>query len=425
VEAAGLVREYLSIAAGLDRLLPGFLDAYGPRPGRASSPSELVRAAGRLAAAVPDAVEPARAEFLRGQVVACEWAARRLAGQAVPFVEEVRAAFGVRIALGSEDAYRAAHRALDDLLPGSGPLAGRVAAHRVREEIPPASLRDAVRALSGALRERTLALVDLPAGECVVHRIVEDAPWSALHRYRGGFSSVVTVNAGARLRAPQLAQLVAHEIYPGHHTERCRKEAGLVARGWDEHRAVLVNTPQSLVAEGAAELGMHAVVGPGWGLWAADVLAGAGVRFDGELAERVGAATSALARVRQDAALLLHDRRKPDAEVLAFLRRWLLVGEPRAAAALRFLRHPLWRAYTVTYVEGSDLLRRWWDAGAPAERLRGVLDEPLTPRVLAAESQAFRTRPDAAPDGRQPYERKASSTTTGGVQEAMSGRPFC
>jgi hypothetical protein len=382
-----VVREYLRIAWGLERLLPGSLDLYGPAAdpdGPPMSAPDLVRAAGRLARAVPDALEPARADFLRGQLVACEWTARRLAGQFVPFVQEVRAAFGVRIAMGSEDGYRAAHRELDDLLPGPGSLADRVAAYRARDEVPRERLGVAVRALSEALRERTTTRVELPLGESVAYRVVDDAPWSALHRYHGGFSSTVTLNAGAHLRHAQLAQLVAHEVYPGHHAERCRKEVALVARGWDEHRVVLANTPQSLVAEGAADLGLHAVVGSGWGRWAAGVLDGVGLRFDGDLAERVDAATAVLARTRQDAALLLHDRHAPEQDVLAHLRRWLLVGEAPAAAVLRFLGHPVWRAYTTTYIEGPPLLRRWWEAGDPDERLRRMLDEPFTPWALEA-----------------------------------------
>jgi len=393
VRADEVVQGYLAVASDLDLLLPGLLDVHGERPvGLRSSASELVRAAGRLAAAVPDVVEPARGDYLRGQLVACEWTARRLAGQTVPFGLEVHAAFGVRITPGSQDAYREAHRELDDLLPGAGPLADRIAAHRVREEIPRARLGAATRALSDALRARTVARVSLPAGERVEYRVVDDAPWSALHHYRGDFASTVTLNAGARLRCSQLAQLVAHEVYPGHHTERCRKDAVLVARGWDEHRVVLATTPQSLVAEGAADLGLQAVVGPGWGPWAADVLAGVGCAFDGELAERVDAATAVLVRARQDAALLLHGHRASDEEVLAYLRRWLLVGEPRAAAVLRFLHHPLWRAYTSTYVEGPALLRRWWEGDATDERLRRILDEPLTPWALEAEAATSSVR---------------------------------
>jgi hypothetical protein len=380
-----VVAGYLSIVADLDRLLPGLLDVPGVRPaGQRASAPELVRSAGRLARAVSDVVEPGRGDFLRGQLRACEWTARRLAGQSVRYGLEVRAAYGVRIEPGSPERYRAAHRELDELLPGPGRLTDRLAAHRHREAIPRIRLADAVRMLSDALRARTRAVVGLPARERVVLRLVDDAPWAALHHYRGGYASTVTFNSGARLRWSQLAQLVAHEMYPGHHTERCRKESGLVTAGWDEHSAVVANTPQSLVAEGAADVGLDVVVGPGWGPWAAQVLGDLAPNFDGELAERVHAATSVLARVRQDAALLLHAHGVADREVLTYLRRWLLVGDARAAAVLRFLRHRLWRTYTSTYVEGRALARNWIGSAQPGERLRRLLDEPLTPWALQA-----------------------------------------
>jgi len=393
VEGRSAVREYLLLALRLDALVPGTVDDFGatelrervrhePRP----SPPDLVRAAGRLAHALPPDLGPARAGFLRGQLVACEWVARRLAGQRVPFRSEVAAAFDTRIALGSEDVYRAAHRELADLLPGGGPLDARVARYRGRDEIPRERLAAAVEVLSAALRQRTAGRIALPPGESVTYRVVDDAPWSALHHYRGGFRSRVTLNAGSRIRCAQLAPLLAHEAYPGHHLERCRKEAGLVAAGADEHRVVVANTPQSLVAEGAADLGLRAVVGPGWGRWAAGVLGEVGLGFDGELAERVDDVSAVLARVRQDAALLLHDRHVPDRDVVDHIRRWALVCEPRAHQVLRFLRHPLWRMYTTAYVEGPELLRRWWGEAPPGEdRYRRLLDEPLTPEAVRAE----------------------------------------
>jgi len=393
VQPEDAVRDYLLLALRTDRLLPGTIGTYTGdatladlvRHAHAPAPADLVRAAGRLADGLPATLDTDRARFLRRQLVALEWTARRLAGQAVPYLHEVRAAFDTRITLGSEDTYRHAHRELDALLPGAGPLADRLAHQRRADEIPRDRLAVAVRALSEVLRAQTRAAVALPAGESVAYRVVDDAPWSALHQYLGGFGSRVTVNAGARPRRMQLAQLVAHEAYPGHHTERCRKEAGIVARGGEEHRVVLVNTPQSLLAEGAAELGLHAVAGPGWGRFIADALAEVGMGFDGELAERMCAVFVELARVRQDAALLLHDRRMPDAEVLAYLRRWMLVDELRARQVLRFLRHPLWRAYTTAGVEGALLVRRWWERDPRPERFLRLLDEPLTPGAVRAE----------------------------------------
>ena len=179
---------------------------------------------------------------------------------------------------------------------------------------------------------------------------------------------------------------------------------------------VLVTSPQSLVAEGAAELGLHAVVGAGWGRFAADVLAEVGLGFDGELAERMDGAAAGLARVRQDAALLLHDRRADPDVVLGHLRRWLLVDDARARQVLRFLPHPLWRSYPTTYAEGPALVRRWWERDPGPERFRRLLDEPLTPAALRAELARA-----AEPGSTEPV----TSTATSGSGGAMDGRLPC
>jgi hypothetical protein len=224
----------------------------------------------------------------------------------------------------------------------------------------------------------------------VYYEVATDRPWSAFNHYLDGHRSRVVVNADTARRASQLPHLVAHESYPGHHTERCRRQLTLVdGRGWLEHAVFLLNTPQCLVSEGLADLGLAAVVGPGWGRWAAEVLAERDVRLDGELAERVERALQSLLPVRQDAALLLHDRGVGEDKVVEYLRRWLLVPEPRARQMLRFLATPRWRAYTTTYVEGSRLVGAWLDARPagqpPVRRLARLFDEPLTPAALHAE----------------------------------------
>jgi hypothetical protein len=146
------------------------------------------------------------------------------------------------------------------------------------------------------------------------------------------------------------------------------------------------------MAEGLADLGIEATVGAGWGPWAAEILADLGLRFDGFLAERIADAAAPLNRVRQDAAILLHDRGADPDDVVAYLERWSLVSTERARQQLRFLTHPLWRAYISTYVEGFDLLSRWLAArpeGEPvADRFVRLLDEPLTPAAVTGELAA-------------------------------------
>ena len=63
----------------------------------------------------------------------------------------------------------------------------------------------------------------------------------------------------------------------------------------------------------------------------------------------------------------------------------LAPSETRARQILRFMRQPVWRGYTTTYVEGAELVGAWWARDPGPERLRRLLDEPLTPRALRAE----------------------------------------
>jgi hypothetical protein len=394
--------EYVRLGLRFDRLEAGFVDAYtGEKRIRAEVESEPaptpqgLRDQARALLRELDAADlPAdRTAFLRGQLRGLECSARKMGGEPVGFLDEVRGYFQVDLVLGDPDLYAGAHAELDALLPGDGTLAERYAAHRRREECPPKRLEAAVQALSSALRDRVRGRYGLPEAETVRYEVVTDKPWSGFNYYEGDFRSRVAINADLPHRLSQLAHLVAHESYPGHHTEHCRKERGLVERaGHLEHTVFLVNTPECLMAEGLADLGVDAAVGPGWGPWGAEVLGDLGLRFDGHLAERIAAAAAPLNRVRQDAAVLLHDRGADADEVAAYLQRWSLVGPERARQQLRFLTHPLWRAYITTYVEGYDLLQRWLAARPEdqdvADRFVRLLDEPLTPAVVSAELSA-------------------------------------
>ncbi|MEO6712932.1 MAG: DUF885 family protein [Mycobacteriales bacterium] len=385
-------REYCLLGLRFDRLVDGFADAYfgdeslkrqvadeaQPDPRALSHRAAELRA--ELAAS---GLAPERVDFLDAQLAALEVSGRKLAGETIAFADEVEGYFQVRPELGDQAAYADAHAALDALLPGAGSLAERYHAYRQADEIRPERVRDGVLAFSSALRDRVRATYGLPEREIVEYEIVGNKPWSGFNYYKGNYTSVVAINSDLPMRAADLPSLVAHESYPGHHTEHCRKERLLV----DEARHIeqtifLVNTPECLMAEGLADLGLRAAVGEGWGAWATEVYADLGVRFDGERVERIGKALTPLTTVRQDVVLMLHDQGASDDDAVTYMGRWGLVTEGRARKQLAFFRDPLWRAYTSTYIEGYRLLRGWLDAGGDFRRL---LDEPLTPRAIQAE----------------------------------------
>ncbi len=400
VEPAALIREYLLLGLRFDRIESGYVDAFTGDPTLrhtvaaepAPDPADLVRQARRLIDTLPDVphrngFDRQRADYVGAHLRALECAGRKFAGEHIGFVDEVHDYFDVRISRGDDETYRQAHVRLDEALGGTGPLADRMAAHRRAEEIPPDRLAECIEVFSSALRDRVRAEYPLPDSETVEYQVVTDKPWSGFNYYLGDYRSTVAVNADIKQLTSNLPRLVAHESYPGHHTEHCRKEVGLVnGKGHAEQTIFLVNTPQCLLAEGLADLALYAAIGPSWGRWAAEIYADLGLRFDGERAEAVSEASAALAGVRQDAALMLHDEHRDAHEVADFLRRWLLVDDSRAKQMLRFLSSPLWRAYTSTYVEGYRLLRGWLDdrpAGVSVtERFGRLLDEPLIPSTI-------------------------------------------
>jgi hypothetical protein len=401
---AGEVGRYLELGLALGRHVDGLVDAYYGPPAlarRASAseplpPERLVADARALLASLDagaplddadttdgDPGHPARRRWLRAQVVGLLTTARRQAGEAVSYVEEVEACYGVRPAPVPEEELAAAHRRLSEALPGTGPVAERLIAWREAHVVTPHRLPDAITSLAEELRERTDRLFGLPAGEHVDFELVENKPWSGFNTYLGDLHSRVAVNTDLPVLSISLAHLVAHEAYPGHHTEHTRKEVGLVRRRrWMEESIFLVGTPQCLLAEGLADLGLEVVLGPRPESVVAAHLHPLGIRYDAEVVAAVSEAGEALGAVRGNAAWRLYvDGADPDV-VVGEVARWALLPPARAAKAVEFLLHPTWRAYISCYVEGLPLCRRF--VGGDPTRFARLLTEQLVPADLVA-----------------------------------------
>ena len=397
-----IVRDYLQLGLRFGRLVDGFVDCWFGDPELSrqvadeplATPAELAGETSRLLTELPaSGLDASRQRFLAAQLTALRCAASRLAGTEVSFRTEVHRYFEVEIAMGDPERYADAHRAIAELLPGPGDLRAKIDAYSERNHVPADRLRQCVQAVSGELRRIVGPLFGLPATESIDYQVVHGKPWNAFNRYRGDFRSTVTLNDQAGRAVAALPVLVTHESYPGHHTDHCLKEAGLVrGRGRGEHLISLVNTPQCLVAEGMGELALTAVMGSGWGKWTAEILSEEGVPIDGELTERLLAHIKQLLPARQDAAIMLHDRGADIDEVTEYLRHWLLLPGDRAEHMVRFLTDPLWRAYTVTYIEGARLVEAWLETRPPtesvADRYRTLLHEPKLPSTLRADLDA-------------------------------------
>ena len=394
VDKVSPVDRYLEVGLRLGRHLDGMVDAYyGPDDLKERVEAEPLRDLPALVADVRQLVadldagdgdlDAPRRGWLRAQAAGLHTAARKLAGDDVSFVDEVESCYGVRPTFVDHDVLADAHRRLDAALPGDGTVAERYEAYRTRHLMTREQLTAAVHTVAEAFRERTQRAFGLPEGEHVEFELVSDEPWSGFNYYEGGLRSRVAISTDLPVSSTAIGHLIAHEAYPGHHTEHCRKEVGLVRqRGWQEEAIFLVGTPQCLMAEGLADLAIEALLGPDHEPVMAEILAPLGIRYDTEVVAAVSAAAEALSAVRGNAALLLHDRGRPEEEAVAELERWGLLSHERAVKSIGFLTHPTWRSYIFCYVAGLPLCRDFV-VGDPA-RFERLLTEQLIPADLAA-----------------------------------------
>jgi hypothetical protein len=283
----------------------------------------------------------------------------------------------------AEDDFAAAHRRLDAVLPGRGPLPERYITWRESQVVPPETLPRAVASLAEDLRARTKRVFGLPDGERVDFEQVTNQPWSGFNYYLGGLHSRVVINVDLPVLSTSLGHLVAHEAYPGHHTEHSRKEVGLVRRRRQlEETIFLVGTPQCLLAEGLADLGLEVVVDQRPEAMVASHLRPLGIPYDADLVAQVSIAGDTLNAVRANAALLLHDEGLDEQQVVDYVAQWGLMSAARAQKAVSFLADPTWRAYIFCYVEGVALCRRF--VGADPTRFERLISEQLLPEDLRA-----------------------------------------
>jgi hypothetical protein len=268
--------------------------------------------------------------------------------------------------------------------PRGSPLAERYITWREAQAIPVDKLARVIHSLAEDFRARTAARFGLPDGEHVEFDLVTSKPWSGFNFYLGGLRSRVSINIDLPVLAPLVGGLVAHESYPGHHTEHCRKEAGLVRRhGRLEETIFLLGTPQCLMAEGLADLGLEVVAGRRPESVVADHLRPLGVAFDAAVAKEISAVQEVLAAVRGNAAILIHDRGRSPEEAIHYIQRWALTSRSRSEKAVQFVTDPTWRAYPFCYIDGLRICRNY--VGGEPARFERLITEQVLPSELVRD----------------------------------------
>ena len=326
-----------------------------------------------------------RKRYLDKQLVAVEAHLRRLSGERMTLTEECRALYDADPPHHDIAEFQAAHDALERLVPGTGPLGRRIEALRRAVYIPTDRIVSTLHRALDLARNANAPFVKLPAGESFEAVLVTGKPWGAYNWYLGDFKSRIELNTDLPTELNTLLGTMCHEGYPGHHVFNVLLEEKLVkGRGWVEYTVYPLYSPQSLLAEGTANVGIDILFSDDERRRVlTEVLAPvAGLPSEAVLAlDRIREAAKPLKYVGGEAARMLLDEGRPEAEVAAFISKWGLTTPEKAEKSVQFAK--TYRSYVFNYSLGEDIVREWIGTGRDRrERFYALLDRPVVPSEL-------------------------------------------
>jgi hypothetical protein len=388
-----IVEEYIRLALAINEHLPGYVDSYfGPaewsreaqQAGKVplSDLTQRVDQLGREVSRLSD-WDMQRQDFLIHQIGAMQMTLRLLAGENVSLVEEAQALYAIQPAWKDEAYFIAYQKWLDESLPKGGSLRERLEHWQTSIEIPIETTRKLLPFLTSTFRELAHRKFRLPDDESFSVEFVSDQPWMAYNHYLGEYKSRIEINADLPMQAHGLVITIAHEGYPGHHTELCMKESRLVRQmDYHEHLLTLINSPWCVIAEGIATSALATLLTDQEleDFYREEILPRAGMtHLDVKTLLGISRAERKIRELWGNAAFMLHDQKKSTEEIVDYLRKYELSTEKEANRAIQFMSGPLDRSYIFTYTAGYDLLEELFSIADRDQYFGRLLEEPVTP----------------------------------------------
>jgi hypothetical protein len=389
-----LITVALRLGQDIEELVFGY---HGPPELRhaAAALADPLAALDELDAAIAVVADANRRHYLELVSRALRTESRVLAGEALPFREHVRLAYDIEPQWTDERVFEEALARLAELTPGTGALAERWKAYQARFKLPVDRIVGVVERLRDDLRERARRLAALPDDELVDIELVSDKRYAGSCQYLGGFRSLIEINIERMNDIINLPDFVAHEAYPGHHTELCLKEAHLLGeRGYGEELIELLPGPQTVPREGIAMVAFDMVVPPaeqpewlqrmlrdvaGLDLAAGDI---AGLLEANELMYQ-------FRHLGHNVALMLHERGATLDEATAYMERY---GPYSGADVSRRVTSAARRdqsTHKFSYTAGRELVSAYLANSSDREAaFRALLLEQWTPTRLRAATGA-------------------------------------
>jgi len=395
-----LIKRYIFLVLSLAEHDADYLDTYyGPdfileeakKRGKVELET-LVTETQDLASEIKDSddFKAGRKEYLLAQLRALETTMRMQLGELMSVTEKVENIFGYKPERVDESEFEEAYRLLDACLPGKGSIAERSRTYDDTMRIPVEKLKSLCNFVLAELRERTRQRFGLPDGEQVDLQLVTNRPFTAGCYYKGDGRSLLELNTEAPFFfLHYLIGLIAHELYPGHHTEYCLKETHLIReQGRQELWIVPSIAPRIFMAEMIATHAREMIITDDEyvGLLHEELLPRSKLKVP-ELGVPLGVikANRMLAPVSMNAIFMYWDDGIKEEEIKKYYMRYGHYTEEQATQAVQWDKHPVFHVYTFSYYPSYRLLEDVLSHSPDPHKVFGRLlrEAPLPSTILS------------------------------------------
>ena len=317
-------------------------------------------------------LESLRHRFLYKQILAAKAKIFMISGGKLSFDEESKALYDAVSPHYSEDHYKEILNKLDKLLPGKDDVSKRVNEYKNQFIIPKEKLDTVFRAAINECRKRTLQHIQLPSNENFKLEFVTNKAWGGYNWYKGNSFSLIQINTDLPIFIDRAVDIGAHEGYPGHHVYNTLLEQNLYRKnGWAEFCVYPLNSPESLIAEGSANYGIHVVL-PGEERikFEKEVLFPLAGLDPGKADEyyHVLSLLKELDYAGNDAARNYLDGNWDKEKTKNWLVKYSLMSTERAEKRIKFIEK--YRSYVINYNLGQDIVKNY------VEKNGGTKDNP-------------------------------------------------
>lgn len=382
--------EYVKLCLRIDKHHKGYVDSYiGDEKVKMEideeekvSLSELEKKSENLLIELSKVKDKTnRSIFLEKQITAVNTFVKILSGIKFSFFEEVKLLYDIETELEPEENYMKAIQKIDGLLLGKGNALEKLEKYRKLFVLKKEEILPSIESALDEVKRRTKEFLPLPPDEYVRIDLVTKKPWSGYNWFKGNYFSLIEINIDLPRRVDQILSYMAHEGYPGHHTELCLKEKFLFKdKNYIEYSVYPLYSPESVISEGIAEFGLEIIFTESELLdfLKMEMFPMVGIKnININKWNEIRKSLKELSSVSGNAAILLLDKNKSEFEIIEYLQKYGLQDEATAKKQVEFIK--TYRGYIFSYYYGYKILKEYVEKGKPKDLFKDIILQQVYP----------------------------------------------